>query len=128
MKLLSSSLALLGSIVVTSVTLALSAGPATARERIVITSPELEPSTRVQRVGYGDLDLATLQGERSLARRVGGAVQEVCFHDGEHPFMVNVCKRTSWEDAAPQMASAIQRARANPGLAMSGSIRVAAAR
>ena len=126
MKRIFSSVALLGSIIVTTSLFALSAGPAAARERIVITSPELDPSTRIQRVGFGDLDLATVQGARILARRVGGAVQEVCFHDGEHPFMVNVCKRSAWQDAAPQMASAIQRARANPGLALGGSIRVAA--
>ncbi|HET9427616.1 MAG TPA: UrcA family protein [Allosphingosinicella sp.] len=126
MKLLSSTIAMLSSIIVTGVTLALSVGPAAARERIVITSPEQNDYTRTERVSYADLDLATDRGERVLTRRVSVAVQDVCFHDGEHPFMVNVCKRSAWQGAGPQMASAIQRARENPGLAMGGSITVAA--
>ena len=111
MKPLSSSVALVGSIMATSIVLALSAGPAAARENIVITSPQQTELTRTQRVGYRDLDLATVQGERALTRRVSGAVQDVCFHDGEHPFVLNNCKRSAWNGARPQMASAIERAR-----------------
>ena len=126
MKPLSSSVALVGSIMATSIVLALSAGPAAARENIVITSPQQTELTRTQRVSYRDLNLATVQGERALTRRVSGAVQDVCFHDGEHPFVQNVCKRSAWNNARPQMASAIERARENPRLAMGGSIVVAA--
>lgn len=126
MKPLSSSVALVGSIMATSIVLALSAGPAAARENIVITSPQQTELTRTQRVSFRDLDLATVQGERALTRRVSVAVQDVCFHDGEHPFVLNTCKRSAWNGARPQMASAIERARENPGLAMGGSIVVAA--
>ncbi len=123
MKLLS-TIAAIG----TTVALALSAGPATARENIVITGSQDDALTRTQRVAYSDLDLATQRGERVLNRRVGVAVREVCSHDSEHFFVLRPCMLTAWSDARPQIANALERAKNNPGLAFGGSITVTARR
>ena len=121
MKLISSMIAFAA-----PVALALSVGAAEAREGIVITGGDAEALTRTQQVRFGDVDLATVEGQQVLAHRVRLAVREVCSHDGEHWIALLPCKRGAWNDARPQIASAIERSRANPGLAMTGSITVRA--
>lgn len=121
MKLISSLIALAA-----PVALALSVGAAEAREGIVITGGSADALTRIQQVEFGDINLATDDGQDVLAHRVRLAVREVCTHDGEHRLALLPCKRGAWSDARPQIASAIERARANPGLAMTGAITVRA--
>lgn len=71
---------------------------------------------RIERVGYGDLNLATRAGEQALHRRVGQAVERVCLHDngrwyglGEPEY--NYCSWGAWNRARPQMVGAVYRAR-----------------
>ena len=120
MKLISTLIA-----VAAPAALALSVGVAEARENIVITG-DADALTRSQQVQLSGIDLATSDGQSLLAHRVRLAVREVCAHDGEHRLALLPCKRGAWEDARPQIANAIERARANPGLAMTGYITVRA--
>ena len=120
MKLLSSLVAL-----AVPLTLACVAGPAVARDGIVITGPEAEVVTRSQQVPFGDIDLTTRQGERELTHRVAVAVRDVCSEPNEHALALLPCKRSAWRGARPQMASAIQRATENPQMAQNGFITVA---
>ena len=62
------------------------------------------------RVSYADLNLASLQGEKTLNRRVGGATEVVCnphFDSMERMY----CISYAWRGARPQIAQAVQRAR-----------------
>jgi UrcA family protein len=62
------------------------------------------------RVSYRDLNLASLQGEKTLNRRVGGAAEFVCephFDSMDR----TACVSYAWRGARPQIAQAIQRAR-----------------
>lgn len=122
MKLLSTLIALSAPLV-----LALSAGSAQAREGITIIA-EPDALVRTVRVGFGDMDLSTAEGQEMLTSRVNLAVREVC--DAPDQFLLSElpCKRAAWSDARPQIAGAVERARANPGLAMVGSITVRAGR
>jgi UrcA family protein len=72
------------------------------------------------KVSYADLNLASLPGERTLARRVGGAARAVCEPDGantnDRDF--SLCIDYAWTGAKPQIALAVQRARE---IAMTGT-------
>ena len=107
------------------VALAYSAGPAVARDGIVITGAQPRIVTRSQQVPFGDLDLTTQAGERQLTHRVAVAVREVCFEPAEHALSLVPCKRSAWRGARPQIANAIQRAAENPQMAQNGFISVA---
>jgi UrcA family protein len=94
---------------------------------VVVTAPERDSDTIKQRVYFGDLNLASLPGEKLLNRRVGGAVREICleitgrnanFHDSMN------CRGNAWGSARPQVQKAIRRARE---LAMYGKSSIAAA-
>ena len=64
------------------------------------------------RVSYRDLNLASLAGEQTLNRRVGGAARFVCEPG---PAALNDrgfsdCVTYAWKGAKPQIALAVQRA------------------
>src|SRR5687768_11804979 len=99
--------------------LAMSIGGAQAREGIVITA-EPEAVVRTQRVGFGDVDLATADGRQELTHRVSLAVRDVCAAPDAFLLSEVPCKRAAWADARPQIADAVERARQNPGLIMAG--------
>lgn len=64
-------------------------------------------------VSYRDLNLATLAGEKTLNRRVGGAVRIVCSEsvpDGDF-YQEMLCDKHAWGGARPQIALAVMRAR-----------------
>lgn len=93
--------------------------PASAEEpEIVVTGkmkiPEgYEPVTEV--VEFGDLDLATFEGEEELEKRVAAAVKKICWsHPKPARWQVKEseeCDSFAWEGARPQMKQAIEKAR-----------------
>ena len=103
--------------IVTGLTGALvfAASAATAKDgQIVVFAPG--PDTRIERVGYYDLNLATRFGEQTLYRRVGGAVERVCLYDKGRWYGLSVpdynqCAERSWRGARPQLVGAVYRAR-----------------
>jgi UrcA family protein len=48
-------------------------------DQIIVQGPSA--NVRGERVAYGDLNLTTRAGERTLERRVDGAVERVCLYD-----------------------------------------------
>ena len=99
------------------------AKPASGRPVVVVADPELVQPTR--RVDYADLNLATQVGERTLIRRVRGAVSDVCAEElGSSPLFYHehACHVLTWKDARPQVNRALARARSmaaagSPGIA-----------
>lgn len=94
------------------ITLALLVGVASAALAKDVTVVRDRPGEEIptQRVFFGDLNLASTAGERTLNGRVRGAVQQVCVdHQDTHPY-IN-CESFAWSDAKPQISRAIARAR-----------------
>lgn len=94
------------------ITLALLVGIASAALAKDVTVVRERPSEDIptQRVFYGDLNLASAAGERTLGTRVRGAVRQVCSWQTEtHPY-IN-CQSFAWKDAKVQMDRAVARAR-----------------
>ena len=91
------------------------APPAQAQQdQIIVRAPEA--NVRGERVPYYDLNLATRAGERSLQRRVGGAVERVCLYDAGRWYGLAVpdytqCASSAWRGARPQIIGAVYRAR-----------------
>lgn len=89
--------------------------PAQAQDgQIIVQAPAA--NVRGERVSYYDLNLATLAGERTLHRRVGGAVERVCLYDEGRWYGLavpdyNQCANRAWRGARPQMIGAVYRAR-----------------
>jgi len=89
-----------------------------------------KPSSQVRHVPYGDLSLATKDGQRILYRRVGYAVRDVCpitaedgaWYDSEG------CRKFAWRGARPQMKLAFDRAISGSSLAMTSSITISTAK
>jgi UrcA family protein len=88
---------------------------ATAQDgQIIVTGPG--PDTRIERVGYYDLNLASRVGEQILYRRVGASVERVCLYDRGRWYGLavpdyNQCADRSWRGARPQVVGAVYRAR-----------------
>jgi UrcA family protein len=89
--------------------------PAQAQDgQIIVQAPPA--NVRGERVSYYDLNLATRAGERTLHRRVGGAVERVCLYDEGRWYGLavpdyNQCANRAWRGARPQMIGAVYRAR-----------------
>ena len=67
----------------------------------------------VRRVSYADLNLASAPGERTLGRRVAGAVVDVCNEAGggnSTDLVYRDCATGAWRGARPQISLAVQRA------------------
>ena len=104
-------------------------GPAlAAQNQPVIVYGEQSDNVRTERVSYTDLDLATLDHQQVLNRRVTGAVKRVCLYRESigRIFESNYddCADAAWDSANPQIAQAITRAR---DIAMTGKSSIAAA-
>jgi UrcA family protein len=102
--------------------------PASARtQRLVVTAPA---DTVSRHIGFADLNLVSPQGERALVRRVEYGVNDMCLdgsggRDGSFDsktYLVR-CTGAAWDQARPQIANAVQRAR---DLAATGSSSIAA--
>lgn len=99
-----------GTIVVTALALAMTPS-ASAKKPIIVKKEQLPQNTRL--VSYADLNLASAAGERTLMRRVGGAVRYVCRH--ADPMNIGstadrTCRSFAWRGARPQIARAVKRA------------------
>ena len=81
-------------------------------------------------VPYGDLSLATKQGQHLLYRRVGFAVQELCPIDAEDGrwYDFEHCRQFAWRGARPQMKRAVDSAMSGSSLTMISSITIAVAK
>jgi UrcA family protein len=102
--------------------------PAFARSAPVFVIAPTDVVTR--HISYADLNLASVSGERTLERRVGTAVSDLCLdatggNDGSPKFKLSMirCSGEAWNGARPQMARAVQRAR---DIAATGSSAIAA--
>ena len=88
---------------------------ATAQQgQIIVQGPG--PDTRIERIGYYDLNLATRYGKQTLYRRVGASVERVCLYDRGRWYGLavpdyNQCADRSWRGAKPQVIGAVYRAR-----------------
>jgi UrcA family protein len=96
--------------------LAFLSAPAAAQQGVIYVQTAPPENLRIERVGYGDLNLATRTGEQSLHRRVGRAVERVCLYDNSRWYGLgepdyNYCSWGAWNRARPQMYSAAYRAR-----------------
>jgi len=91
--------------------------PASAQQQGVIYVQTAPPAyMNIERVSYGDLNLASRAGEQSLNRRVGRAVERVCLYDPVRWYGLaepdyNYCKTGAWQRARPQVIGAVYRAR-----------------
>ena len=70
----------------------------------------------VRHVSYADLNLAAPAGERALISRVRFAVNDMCSavsqaYDSAFRNAENRCTNASWDQAKPQIDSALSRAR-----------------
>lgn len=90
------------------------------------------PSDLITRhISYADLNLASAAGEQTLRHRVSSGVTELCDEasggrDGSTAYRYNMirCSSAAWDQARPQMALAVQRARE---IAATGSSSIVAA-
>lgn len=118
-------IAIFGSAAIVATGLALAAAtPALSQPPVDVIA---KPSSQVRHVPYGDLSLASREGQRTLFHRVGVAVNEVCpitaddgaWYDNEG------CRKFAWRGARPQIRRALDQAMSGSSLAMTSSITVA---
>ena len=89
--------------------------PAQDRPLVVYGDPQ---PVNIERVPYGDLNLAGLADRKTLYSRVGSAVRNVCNFDSIGIASdYRTCSAGAWKGARPQIARAIGQA---DQLALSG--------
>ena len=105
------------------------APPAYGKERpvLVVANPDIV----TRHISFADLNLASSSGERTLNRRVGGAIGGLCSEatGGEDGSFITklektACSKSAWGQAGPQITQATQRAR---DIAYTGASPIAAA-
>ena len=80
-----------------------------AQERPVVVYAQ--PNINVERVPYGDLNLAASADRKTLYGRVGSAVRNVCNFDSTGITTdYRECSGLAWADARPQIHKALARA------------------
>ena len=99
-----------------------------AQDKPVVVYAEPQEGVRTERVTYADLNLAERRDQRRLTLRVTSAVKRVCLYEDRSGLQDRGyyrCADGAWDDASPQIAPAVERARE---IAMTGksSIPVAA--
>lgn len=116
-------------IAIAGMSLIVAVTPALARvPHVVVTA---SPDRLITHVRYDDLNLATATGQGALQHRLGGAINQLCERAmGQdrgstllRPAMVR-CSKSAWDEARPQVANAVQRAR---DIALTGSSPIQAA-
>ena len=98
----------------TAVTVALFAATVASAEPLTVTGHPVDDGALRVRVAYADLNLATVAGEKTLNRRIAFAASDVCapFDYASVRFdYFATCATAAKSGAAPQVASAVQRAR-----------------
>lgn len=83
------------------------ATPARASDPIKVTTAD--NGQKSARVFYGDLDLATYDGQRSLDKRVLIAVGRVCQRMNESFLVEQACRRATIKQTRPLVLAAIER-------------------
>jgi UrcA family protein len=94
---------------------------------VVVTAPERDTDTVRRSVYYGDLNLASMSGEKMLNERVASAVRGVCREITGPNADLHIDMACRWEASAfarPQVSDAVQRARE---IASTGKSSIAAA-
>ena len=114
--------------VLSGVTASLLVGATTtqaAQDRPVVVYGEPQ-SVNIERVPYGDLNLAATADRKTLYGRVGSAVRNVCNFDAVGIAAdYRTCAGLAWKDARPQIDAAF----ANGGqLALSGAAYITVSR
>jgi UrcA family protein len=99
-----------------TIMLGAAAAPAIAREQPVVVTATNPEDVVSRDVRYGDLNLASVTGERALVKRVRHVVSDVCSEavGGSRGYLLDQsesCKDASWQGASPQIDRAVQRAR-----------------
>lgn len=91
------------------------ATPAFGQTPVVVVVPS---DVVTRQINHADLNLAAAAGERTLKHRVSGAVSGLCSEalggrDAGFAFKYSMieCRTVAWDQARPQMARAVQRAR-----------------
>jgi UrcA family protein len=80
-----------------------------AQERPVVVYAE--PNMNIERVPYGDLNLAAAADRKALFGRVGSAVRNVCNFDSTGIASdYRTCSSLAWADARPQIDKALAQA------------------
>ena len=80
-----------------------------AQERPVVVYADR--NLNIERVPYGDLNLAASADRKSLYSRVGSAVRNVCNFDSRGISAdYRTCASLSWSDARPQINKALEQA------------------
>ena len=122
------ALSLCAAVAMTAVSLVVVAPVHAKSERMVVTAQRAS-DLPTQRVSYRDLNLASAADQVTLERRVGYAVKQVCQERnllGEKSLAAFshyvACRDFAWDGARPQIATAVDRARA---LALNGNGAVA---
>lgn len=70
-----------------------------------------QPSLNIERVPYGDLNLAASADRKTLFGRVGSAVRNVCNFDSTGVATdYRTCASLAWSDARPQINRALAKA------------------
>ena len=101
-----------------------SAAFAAGQERPVVVYGEPQEGLRTERVSYADLDLSQRGHQRKLNLRVAGAVKRVClYEDRNGVWDYYHCSDGAWDNARPQIAQAVARARE---IALTGKSSIAA--
>ena len=101
-----------------------SAAFAAGQERPVVVYGEPQEGLRTERVSYADLDLSQRGHQRKLNLRVAGAVKRVCLYEDRNGVLVyDHCSDGAWDNARPQIAQAVARARE---IALTGKSSIAA--
>jgi UrcA family protein len=102
-----------GAILVATAAIGVTASPVHARSSravVVIAHPD---DIVTRRISYADLNLASSPGERTLNRRIGYAVTNLCdeaIGRSVIEFNYKNCTSGAWRDARPQVVLAVQRA------------------
>ncbi len=120
--LLKKSLCMSGAIAITAIEL-LAISPASAKDPPLVVTAEPLPT---RNVSFADLNLASAADARTLHRRVGEAVNEVCQISpgpSQQRFDDLDCSASAWAGARPQIDRAVLRAKE---IAATGSSSIAA--
>ena len=122
------ALSLFAAVAMTALSL-LAVAPAQAKSQPMVVTAQRTADLPTQRVSFADLNLASAQDQRILNRRVGSAVKIVCLERDQRAEKslasfgeYGVCSDFAWDGARPQLAAAIDRARA---MALNGNGAVA---
>lgn len=89
--------------------LLVTAATAQAQDRPVVVYAQ--PNLNIERVPYGDLNLAASADRKTLYGRVGNAVRNVCNFDSTGIATdYRSCASVAWGDARPQIDKALAQA------------------